>query len=210
MSNLLRHPFHLVDESPWPLLASFSGLGLTSGLLKWFHENSIDRVTELGYLPAHHCMPLLSRFPCKWTSKLFEFASLQLFCTYVCPYTRGRQIEQALRKVAIHPASVMEQLFCNFPLKIWIGGHIQICSCVLCNFCHFRRLLLPISAWWKKFVCHLVSKYLNRSKYTELSLPFVRFFLCLNPVFASCLKPGCIWRQSRKNILEWSEHASLK
>jgi len=34
MSNLFRHPFHLVDESPWPLLASFSGLGLTSGLLK--------------------------------------------------------------------------------------------------------------------------------------------------------------------------------
>jgi len=42
MSNLLRHPFHLVDESPWPLLASFSGLGLTSGLLKWFHQNEFD------------------------------------------------------------------------------------------------------------------------------------------------------------------------
>lgn len=37
MSNYLRHPFHLVDESPWPLLASFRGMGLTSGLLKWFH-----------------------------------------------------------------------------------------------------------------------------------------------------------------------------
>jgi len=42
MSNLFRHPFHLVDESPWPLLASFSGLGLTSGLLKWFHEIHYD------------------------------------------------------------------------------------------------------------------------------------------------------------------------
>ena len=42
MSNLLRHPFHLVDESPWPLLASFRGLGLTSGLLKWFHINNFD------------------------------------------------------------------------------------------------------------------------------------------------------------------------
>lgn len=37
MSNYLRHPFHLVDESPWPVLASFRGIGLTSGLLKWFH-----------------------------------------------------------------------------------------------------------------------------------------------------------------------------
>ena len=42
MSNFLRHPFHLVDESPWPLLASFRGLGLTSGLLKWFHGNEFD------------------------------------------------------------------------------------------------------------------------------------------------------------------------
>jgi len=41
MSNYLRHPFHLVDESPWPLLAAFRGLGLTSGLLKWFHFSEI-------------------------------------------------------------------------------------------------------------------------------------------------------------------------
>lgn len=40
MSNLVRHPFHLVDESPWPLLASIAGLGLTSGLIRWFHFNS--------------------------------------------------------------------------------------------------------------------------------------------------------------------------
>lgn len=42
MSNYLRHPFHLVDESPWPLLASFRGLGLTSGLLKWFHRSNLS------------------------------------------------------------------------------------------------------------------------------------------------------------------------
>jgi len=40
MSNFVRHPFHLVDESPWPLLASVRGIGITSGLLKWFHFNS--------------------------------------------------------------------------------------------------------------------------------------------------------------------------
>jgi len=38
MSNLIRHSCHLVDESPWPLLASLAGLSLTSGLLKWFHS----------------------------------------------------------------------------------------------------------------------------------------------------------------------------
>lgn len=36
MSNFLRHPFHLVDESPWPLLASLRGARITCGLLKWF------------------------------------------------------------------------------------------------------------------------------------------------------------------------------
>ena len=41
MSNFLRHPFHLVDESPWPLLAAFRAIGLTSGLLKWFHYSEV-------------------------------------------------------------------------------------------------------------------------------------------------------------------------
>ena len=36
MSNFLRHPVHLVDESPWPLLASLRGARITCGLLKWF------------------------------------------------------------------------------------------------------------------------------------------------------------------------------
>lgn len=40
MSNLIRHPYHLVDESPWPLLASLGRLILTSGLVKWFHLSS--------------------------------------------------------------------------------------------------------------------------------------------------------------------------
>lgn len=40
MSNLVRHPFHLVDESPWPLLRSIGAFFLTSGLIKWFHKDS--------------------------------------------------------------------------------------------------------------------------------------------------------------------------
>lgn len=40
MSNVIRHPFHLVDESPWPLMASLAGLALTSGIIKWFHFNN--------------------------------------------------------------------------------------------------------------------------------------------------------------------------
>lgn len=40
MSNYLRHPYHLVDESPWPLFAAISAFRLTTGFLKWFHDNS--------------------------------------------------------------------------------------------------------------------------------------------------------------------------
>jgi uncharacterized membrane protein len=32
-----KHPFHLVDPSPWPIFASFGFWGLTSGLVGWFH-----------------------------------------------------------------------------------------------------------------------------------------------------------------------------
>nr|AXS65142.1 cytochrome c oxidase subunit 3 [Cucujoidea sp. 21 KM-2017] len=37
MSMHKNHPFHLVDESPWPLLGSLSAMCLMSGLIKWFH-----------------------------------------------------------------------------------------------------------------------------------------------------------------------------
>nr|AYW52316.1 cytochrome c oxidase subunit 3 [Anthribidae sp. 9 ACP-2013] len=33
-----NHPFHLVDYSPWPILASFNALTLMIGLIKWFHQ----------------------------------------------------------------------------------------------------------------------------------------------------------------------------
>jgi len=41
MSNFIQHPYHLVDESPWPLFASIFRLGVTSGLAKWFYTNRV-------------------------------------------------------------------------------------------------------------------------------------------------------------------------
>ena len=32
-----QHPYHLVDQSPWPLTGAISGLMMTSGLVLWFH-----------------------------------------------------------------------------------------------------------------------------------------------------------------------------
>jgi cytochrome c oxidase subunit 3 len=42
MSNVIRHPYHLVDESPWPLIGSLGAFFITSGLVKWFHLNSFS------------------------------------------------------------------------------------------------------------------------------------------------------------------------
>nr|YP_010443042.1 cytochrome c oxidase subunit III [Araeosoma owstoni]UTD49292.1 cytochrome c oxidase subunit III [Araeosoma owstoni] len=36
-----QHPYHLVDQSPWPLTGAISALMMTSGLVLWFHTNSI-------------------------------------------------------------------------------------------------------------------------------------------------------------------------
>jgi len=36
--NDQKHPFHLVDPSPWPLVASIGGLGLTFGLVMTMHN----------------------------------------------------------------------------------------------------------------------------------------------------------------------------
>lgn len=40
MSNVICHPYHIVDESPWPFYGSLGGLYLTSGIVSWFHLNS--------------------------------------------------------------------------------------------------------------------------------------------------------------------------
>ena len=41
MSNIMCHPYHIVDESPWPLFGSIGGLYLTTGIIRWFHLNRV-------------------------------------------------------------------------------------------------------------------------------------------------------------------------
>nr|YP_009442064.1 cytochrome c oxidase subunit III [Japananus hyalinus]ARA90989.1 cytochrome c oxidase subunit III [Japananus hyalinus] len=36
-----NHPFHLVDNSPWPIVSSMGLLTLTSGIIEWFHNNQM-------------------------------------------------------------------------------------------------------------------------------------------------------------------------
>nr|YP_009971635.1 cytochrome c oxidase subunit III [Colochirus quadrangularis]QNG57230.1 cytochrome c oxidase subunit 3 [Colochirus quadrangularis]QQY85578.1 cytochrome c oxidase subunit 3 [Colochirus quadrangularis] len=37
-----QHPFHLVNQSPWPITASFGALTITSGLAIWFNNGTIN------------------------------------------------------------------------------------------------------------------------------------------------------------------------
>lgn len=41
MSNFVRHPYHLVDVSPWPLIRATGAFFLTSGLVTWFHNSEV-------------------------------------------------------------------------------------------------------------------------------------------------------------------------
>ena len=49
MSNILRHPYHLVDESPWPIIRSFSVFFLTVGIVCWFQLGDMI-IINLGLL----------------------------------------------------------------------------------------------------------------------------------------------------------------
>jgi cytochrome c oxidase subunit 3 len=37
-----NHPYHLVDQSPWPLTGAIGAIILTTGIVKWFHTFSND------------------------------------------------------------------------------------------------------------------------------------------------------------------------
>ena len=40
MSNIICHPYHIVDNSPWPIRITFGTWYLTGGIVYWFHYNS--------------------------------------------------------------------------------------------------------------------------------------------------------------------------
>lgn len=36
-----RHPFHIVDPRPWPIIIAINTFSVASGLVRWFHEKRI-------------------------------------------------------------------------------------------------------------------------------------------------------------------------
>jgi cytochrome c oxidase subunit 3 len=56
-AGLQRHPFHLVDPSPWPIFGSFGGLTLTVGLTMYMHGYMFGGYTVLlGLSMVVYCM----------------------------------------------------------------------------------------------------------------------------------------------------------
>nr|YP_010613683.1 cytochrome c oxidase subunit III [Lethe chandica]WAR69327.1 cytochrome c oxidase subunit 3 [Lethe chandica] len=48
MKSTHNHPYHLVDFSPWPLTGAIGVMTLVTGLVKWFHNFSMNLLI-LGY-----------------------------------------------------------------------------------------------------------------------------------------------------------------
>nr|WHN64150.1 cytochrome c oxidase subunit III [Chalcopteryx rutilans] len=44
MSTHQNHPFHLVDQSPWPLTGAIGAMSMVTGLVKWFHTFNMQLV----------------------------------------------------------------------------------------------------------------------------------------------------------------------
>jgi len=44
-----RHPYHIVDPRPWPVIVGVNVFSVARGLVLWFHEKSI-LVLFLGLL----------------------------------------------------------------------------------------------------------------------------------------------------------------
>ena len=42
ISNVVRHPFHLVDPSPWPILSAAAAIGLVGGLVQLFYSKRLS------------------------------------------------------------------------------------------------------------------------------------------------------------------------
>ncbi len=55
MASENRHPFHLVDPSPWPLLSSFAAGGLAVGAIFYMHQQMITPLV-VGFIAVLLCM----------------------------------------------------------------------------------------------------------------------------------------------------------
>nr|YP_010554729.1 cytochrome c oxidase subunit III [Arctopsyche spinescens]UYO79362.1 cytochrome c oxidase subunit III [Arctopsyche spinescens] len=49
MSNMINHPFHLVNYSPWPLTGAFGTMTMMMGMIQWFNTSKTNMLMILGF-----------------------------------------------------------------------------------------------------------------------------------------------------------------
>nr|UUG47464.1 cytochrome c oxidase subunit III [Ips shangrila] len=93
-----NHPFHLVDQSPWPLITSFSVFSMLMGTIKWFHlyDNSLiissivltaissfqwwRDITREGTFQGHHTLKVVNGL--RWGMILFITSEIFFFIAF--------------------------------------------------------------------------------------------------------------------------------
>nr|YP_007025091.1 cytochrome c oxidase subunit III [Nabis apicalis]AEI53334.1 cytochrome c oxidase subunit III [Nabis apicalis] len=98
MKTHSNHPYHLVDYSPWPLTGSIGALTLTSGMIMWFHMNSMKLyllgiiillltmiqwwrdITREGTYQGKHTMKVVMGL--KWGMILFIISEIFFFISF--------------------------------------------------------------------------------------------------------------------------------
>nr|YP_002970753.1 cytochrome c oxidase subunit III [Helotrephes sp. NKMT027]ACJ69565.1 cytochrome c oxidase subunit III [Helotrephes sp. NKMT027] len=98
MSSMNNHPFHMVDYSPWPLTGSIGAMTMMSGMIMWFHLNSMmlfnigmiitimtmiqwwRDITREGTFQGKHTLPVLNNL--KWGMILFIVSEIFFFISF--------------------------------------------------------------------------------------------------------------------------------
>nr|APX40361.1 cytochrome c oxidase subunit 3 [Stylosomus ilicicola] len=93
-----NHPFHLVDYSPWPILAAISTMTMMTGLIQWFHllNNNLfligfistalvsiqwwRDISREGTLQGHHTF--IVTMGLKWGMILFITSEILFFASF--------------------------------------------------------------------------------------------------------------------------------
>nr|YP_009002088.1 cytochrome c oxidase subunit III [Ricinoides karschii]AGL11950.1 cytochrome c oxidase subunit III [Ricinoides karschii] len=97
-----RHPYHMVEQSPWPLTASFSAILLTTSLIMWFHSLNMKPmliawlitvmtmiqwwrdVTRESTLQGHHSLKVIKSL--KLGMILFIISEVMFFLSFFWSY----------------------------------------------------------------------------------------------------------------------------
>nr|YP_009441830.1 cytochrome c oxidase subunit III [Xylosandrus germanus]AOY39583.1 cytochrome c oxidase subunit 3 [Xylosandrus germanus] len=93
-----NHPFHLVNQSPWPLTTSLSVFSMLMGVIKWFHLLEMDLlmmgflltimssyqwwrdITRESTFQGHHTMKVVNGL--KWGMILFIISEIFFFFAF--------------------------------------------------------------------------------------------------------------------------------